>query len=288
MSHYDSNVPGQYTPPFPEGGRPPRPPKTKVPLWAKLVAVFVGGPIVLVLALFAIIAGSVGAEEIGKASAPDPAPVVSTETPIPTATATKPSTAPAKTKDQRFTEQARAKYPELAKMDDATMIAVARDACSVLEAGEAWESVIETIGEAAKGSEAMVTGVIRLGVAVYCPKWTDRVTPGVKKPSKPNMTAAQEQAVGSAQDYLRVSSFSRAGLIDQLTSEYGEGFEKADAVFAVDYLKVDWYAQAVKAAKKYLQVSHFSRAGLIKQLESEYGDQFTHAQAVHGVTKAGL
>lgn len=287
MSHYDSNVPGQYTPPFPEGGRPPRPPKTKVPLWAKLVAVFVGGPVVVVLALLAIIAGSVGAEEIGK-HAGDPAPVVSTETPIPTATATKPSTAPTKTKDQRFTEQARAKYPELAKMDDATMIAVAKSACSVLEAGEDWESVVETIGESAKGSEAMVTGVIRLGVAVYCPKWTDRVTPGVKKPSKPTMTAAQEQAVGAAQDYLRVSSFSRAGLIDQLTSEYGSAFAKADAVFAVDYLKVDWNAQAVKAAKAYLRVTHFSRAGLIDQLESEYGGQFTHAQAVHGVTKAGL
>jgi hypothetical protein len=104
----------------------------------------------------------------------------------------------------------------------------------------------------------------------------------------PQLTASQEQAVGSAQSYLELSAFSRKGLIKQLSSSYGEGFSVKDATFAVDYLKVDWNEQAAKKAKEYLALQHFSRAGLIKQLESRYGEQFTHAQAVYGVNKAGL
>ena len=110
------------------------------------------------------------------------------------------------------------------------------------------------------------------------------------KPTKtaPKMTASQEQAIGAAEDYLEFSAFSRKGLIKQLSSEYGSGFSKADATFAVDHIKVNWNEQAAKAAKDYLEFTHFSRAGLIQQLESEHGSQFTHAQAVYGVNKAGL
>lgn len=102
------------------------------------------------------------------------------------------------------------------------------------------------------------------------------------KPAPKKLTAAQEQAIGTAGDYLDYGHFSRKGLIDQL--EY-EGFSKADATFAVDSLKVDWNAQAVGTAKDYLDTGHFSRKGLIEQLEYE---GFTTAQAKHGVTGAGL
>lgn len=115
------------------------------------------------------------------------------------------------------------------------------------------------------------------------------------KPSKaaptkttPALTASQEQAIGSAQDYLSMQAFSRKGLIKQLSSQYGEGFSLADATFAVDHVTVNWNEQAAKAAKQYLSMQHFSRQGLIHQLESAYGEQFTHRQAVYGVTKAGL
>jgi hypothetical protein len=104
----------------------------------------------------------------------------------------------------------------------------------------------------------------------------------------PAMTASQEQAVGSAQSYLEYEAYSRKGLIHQLSSSAGEGFSKADATFAVDYLKVDWNEQAARSAKSYLDFMHFSRAGLIHQLESDAGEGFTHAQAVYGVKKAGL
>jgi hypothetical protein len=101
-------------------------------------------------------------------------------------------------------------------------------------------------------------------------------------------TAGQENARRSAENYLDFSAFSRKGLIEQLSSEYGDGFSKADAIYAVNHLDVDWNEQAAKSAKNYLDTSAFSRQGLIEQLSSEYGDGFTHAQAVYGVNQTGL
>ena len=66
------------------------------------------------------------------------------------------------------------------------------------------------------------------------------------------MTPSQENAVRSAESYLDSMAFSRQGLIDQLTSEYGEQFPEADAVFAVDYVNPDWNAEAVEFAESYL------------------------------------
>jgi hypothetical protein len=105
-------------------------------------------------------------------------------------------------------------------------------------------------------------------------------------PPEPELTAAQENAIESAESYLEFGGFSRQGLIDQLSSEYGEGFKKKDATFAVDYLDVNWKKEAVEAAESYLESGSFSLDGLIEQLESEYGDQFTHAQAVYGAKRA--
>jgi hypothetical protein len=107
-------------------------------------------------------------------------------------------------------------------------------------------------------------------------------------PAKPTYTDAQEQAIGSAEDYLEYSAFSRKGLIRQLSSDAGEGFAKKDAIFAVDHIKVNWNEQAAKSAKEYLEYSHFSRSGLIRHLESDAGEGFTHSQAVYGVNAAGL
>ena len=98
----------------------------------------------------------------------------------------------------------------------------------------------------------------------------------------PDMTAGQENAVGSAQDYLDYSAFSRKGLIDQLKYE---GYSVADANFAVDHIKVDWNEQAVASAKDYLDYDSFSHKGLVDQLEYE---GFTPEQAEYGVSHAGL
>jgi len=116
------------------------------------------------------------------------------------------------------------------------------------------------------------------------------ITPATSTPPASNMTVAQQQAVESAKNYLSMGKgFSRAGLIKQLSSSYGERFPKAVAIFAVDHLNVNWNEQAVESAKSYVSMgSGFSRAGLIQQLSSSYGEGFTYAQAVYAANKVGL
>ena len=86
------------------------------------------------------------------------------------------------------------------------------------------------------------------------------------------MTASQENAIRSAESYLELSGFSEQGLIDQLSSDYGDGYPRKDSVFAVRHLDVDWNAEAVESAKSYLELSGFSRQGLIDQLSSSNDD----------------
>jgi hypothetical protein len=107
-------------------------------------------------------------------------------------------------------------------------------------------------------------------------------------PEHPGETAGQKNARESAESYLETGAFSRRGLIQQLSSAYGEGFSKADAIYAVNHIDVDWNEQAAKSAQSYLDSGSFSRNGLIQQLSSAYGEGFTHAQAVYGVNQTGL
>ena len=109
------------------------------------------------------------------------------------------------------------------------------------------------------------------------------VDPAPKPP-----TVAQEQALESAESYLDMGGFSRAGLIDQLHSSAGEGFRMADARWAVNHTHANWNHQAVLSAKSYLDMGGFSRASLIDQLSSPYGEQFTVAQATYAANQVGL
>jgi hypothetical protein len=120
------------------------------------------------------------------------------------------------------------------------------------------------------------------------PSPTKKAEPTKKPKPAPSYTVSQEQAIGSAKDYLDFSAFSKAGLIKQLSSKYGDGFSNADATFAVNHITVNWNEQAVRSAKDYLSMSHFSRAGLIQQLHSKYGDGYTLAQATYAANHVGL
>jgi len=100
------------------------------------------------------------------------------------------------------------------------------------------------------------------------------------KPERNRLTVSQQNAIESAESYLRFSAFSRSGLINQL--EY-EGFSNSDATFAVDSLSVDWKEQAAKSAENYLEYSSFSLSGLIDQLVFE---GFTRSQAEYGAGAA--
>jgi hypothetical protein len=112
--------------------------------------------------------------------------------------------------------------------------------------------------------------------------------PTTTLPPAPSLTPSQQGAIRSAESYLRLMAFSRQGLIDQLSSEYGDQFSVEDATFAVDSLNVDWFAEAVESAESYVDLMGFSCQGLIDQLSSEFGDQFTVEEATHGATQVGL
>ena len=111
------------------------------------------------------------------------------------------------------------------------------------------------------------------------------VRPAAEEPADPTdgMTAEQANAYRSAQLYLQLTGFSRQGLIDQLSSEYGDKFPVDAATVAVDALGADWVEQATRSAASYLDLAGFSRQGLIDQLSSEYGDKFTVDEATAGV-----
>lgn len=96
------------------------------------------------------------------------------------------------------------------------------------------------------------------------------------------VTVSQEQAVRMANDYLNYTAFSKSGLIEQL--EY-EGFNNADATYAVENISVVWREQAVKMAKDYLDYTSFSRTRLIEQLEFE---GFSNADATYATDAVGL
>lgn len=108
------------------------------------------------------------------------------------------------------------------------------------------------------------------------------------EPVEPEYTTAQQNAIEAAENYLSFTAFSKQGLIDQLSSEFGDGYSVADATFAVGTLTVDWNEQAYKKGQEYLDFTAFSRAGLIEQLTSSAGDKFTQAQATYAVNKLGL
>ena len=92
-----------------------------------------------------------------------------------------------------------------------------------------------------------------------------------------------EAALASAESYLDLGAFSKAGLTDQLTSEYGEQFSADAARYAVNHVDVDWNEEALESAESYMELSPMSPEGLRDQLTSEYGEQFTPQQADYAV-----
>jgi len=101
-----------------------------------------------------------------------------------------------------------------------------------------------------------------------------------------DFTGPQKNAVRSAKDYLATQGFSRKGLIQQLSSDAGDGYKITDATIAVDSLNIDWNQQAVRSAKDYLSTQGMSCKGLIKQLSSN-AEGYTVSQATYGAKQAG-
>jgi hypothetical protein len=62
---------------------------------------------------------------------------------------------------------------------------------------------------------------------------TEPAAPATTTPAAPAISTAEQQALESAQSYLAMGGFSRASLMEQLTSSAGEGFTQAQAEYAV-------------------------------------------------------
>ena len=110
---------------------------------------------------------------------------------------------------------------------------------------------------------------------------------GVSIASAQSLSQQQQNAVRSASNYLSMSGFSRDGLINQLSSSYGDGYSIVDARAAVDSLSINWNEQAARSAQQYLSMMGFSCSGLINQLSSDAGDKYTVSQATYGAQLSG-
>jgi len=117
---------------------------------------------------------------------------------------------------------------------------------------------------------------------------TEVVDVAQEEEAKPEgLSRPQKNAVRSAKQYISMTGFSRDGLIEQLSSEYGDGYEVNDSTIAVDSLNIDWNEQAVRSAEQYLDMTGFSCDGLIEQLSSSAGSKYTVSEATYGAQQAG-
>ncbi|WP_236586910.1 Ltp family lipoprotein [Brevibacterium casei] len=101
--------------------------------------------------------------------------------------------------------------------------------------------------------------------------------------SEPEVPTEYSSALDKATSYSDMMYMSKAGIYDQLTSEYGEGFSAEAAQYAVDNVVADWNQNALEKARSYRDQMSMSPKKIHEQLTSEYGEQFTQAQADYAI-----
>lgn len=101
---------------------------------------------------------------------------------------------------------------------------------------------------------------------------------------KERLGAEGESALIKAQSYSDMMQMSKAGIYDQLTSEYGEQFSPEAAQYAVDNIEADFNINALGKAKDYQETMSMSPEAIRDQLTSEYGEKFTPAEANYAIT----
>ena len=109
----------------------------------------------------------------------------------------------------------------------------------------------------------------------------DKITISISLGKEP--TTGQKNALKKAESYSNTMHMSKNGIYKQLTSEYGEGFTKEEAQYAIDNMKADWKANALAKAKSYQESMSMSKSAIYKQLTSEYGEGFTAEEAQYAI-----
>lgn len=107
--------------------------------------------------------------------------------------------------------------------------------------------------------------------------------PVVEEPAAPAVPVEFASALIKAQTYSDMMDMSKAGLYDQLTSEYGEKFSAEAGQYAVDNVVADWNANALAKAKTYQDSMAMSPEAIRDQLVSEYGEKFTPEEADYAI-----
>lgn len=98
-----------------------------------------------------------------------------------------------------------------------------------------------------------------------------------------NVPREYKSALKKAEMYAETMQMSKAGIYDQLISEYGEGFPKEAAQYAIDNLEHDWKANALEKAKSYAETMAMSDSAIYDQLISEYGEKFRPEEAQYAI-----
>lgn len=99
-----------------------------------------------------------------------------------------------------------------------------------------------------------------------------------RKPTTEDLNALEK-----AKSYSYHMHMSKKGIYDQLTSEYGENFDKESAQYAIDNLDENWNYNALQKAKSYQETMHMSKKSIYQQLISKYGEQFTKSEAQYAI-----
>lgn len=92
-----------------------------------------------------------------------------------------------------------------------------------------------------------------------------------------------KNALKKAQSYSDLMHLSKERLFQQLTSEYGEKFDREAAKWAVDHVDADFYNNALLKAQEYSDTMYMSKNRIYSQLTSTYGENFTPEEAQYAV-----
>jgi len=135
----------------------------------------------------------------------------------------------------------------------------------------------ESVVKAASKSSAKVESVASSSTA------TKESSTASSDASNTSVPSDYISALNKAQSYSSLMYMSKAGLYEQLTSEYGENFSAEAAQYAIDNLHVDYNYNALKSAKSYRDNMDMSPEEIREQLTSEYGEKFTPEEADYAI-----
>ena len=119
-------------------------------------------------------------------------------------------------------------------------------------------------------------------------KLEDKVEDKVEEKVEDNIPTEYKLALEKAQSYSDNMYMSKAGIYNQLTSEYGDKFTVEAGQYAIDNVEADWKENALKKAKVFQDTLAMSKTVMYNQLISEFGDMFTAEEAQYAVDNAGI